>query len=94
MQLTTVSSLEGNRRVFMYDTSTDLRYTFGFFLFHIHINVCHFTCTCTNFPQLNFKADSDGNGALKMNMEKKHSKCLLLTHHSSLKTQKENSIFP
>lgn len=65
-----------------------------FFLFHIHINVCHFTCTCTNFPQLNFKADSDGNGALKMNMEKKHSKCLLLTHHSSLKTQKENSIFP
>lgn len=52
------------------------------------------TCTCTDFPQLNFKADSDGNGALKMNMEKKHSKCLLLTHHSSLKTQKENSIFP
>lgn len=94
MQLTTVSSLEGNRRVFMYDISTDLRYIFGFFLFHIHINVCHFTCTCTNFPQLNFKADSDGNGALKMNMEKNHSKCLLLTHHSSLKTQKENSIFP
>lgn len=28
------------------------------------------TCTCTDFPQLNFKADSDGNGALKMNMEK------------------------
>lgn len=52
------------------------------------------TCTCTDFPQLNFKADSDGNGALKMNMENKHSKCLLLTHHSSLKTQKENSIFP
>lgn len=33
MQLTTVSSLEGNRRVFMYDTSTDLRYAFGFFYF-------------------------------------------------------------
>lgn len=31
------------------------------------------TCTCTDFSQLNFKADSDGNGALKMNMEKKTS---------------------
>lgn len=94
MQLTTVSSLEGNRRVFMYDTSTDLRYTFGFFFISHSYKCLSFYMYMYKFPQLNFKADSDGNGALKMNMEKKHSKCLLLTHHSSLKTQKENSIFP
>lgn len=42
-----------------------------FFLFYIYINVCYFICICINFLQLNFKVDSDGNGVLKMNMEKK-----------------------
>lgn len=54
----------------MYDISIDLRYIFGFFLFYIYINVCYFICICINFSQLNFKVDSDGNGVLKMNMEK------------------------
>lgn len=37
------------------------------------------------FLQLNFKVDSDGNGVLKMNMEKKYSKCLFLIYYLFLK---------
>lgn len=46
------------------------------------------------FPAAEFQSRQWWEWCIKNEHGKKHSKCLLLTHHSSLKTQKENSIFP
>lgn len=66
-----------------------------FFLFHIHIiNGFIYIIYMYRFPAAEFQSRQWWEWCIKNEHEKKHSKCLLLTHHSSLKTQKENSIFP